>query len=460
MTDFKDAGTPAATRVVCADSLGAGLLEATARAVAGHDCRDMNRVPILGQRPTVREDVRQDALAYDAAEEALPVGLAARLDADAVASWITAQYPADAYPGVLLGSGHGAVTHLAAALGAPWLPDGFTVTVPWPGGAVGDWETAMDWGSVVADSIVAANPDVSVRQVHDPVQRGSLCGTTITLHVRWRRLPAAYRSFLRSRLEPGAHALMVRDVRTWPVLELAPGHSFQLGSPVSGWEPDDYTLDNPALRRTLAALDEVRWAAPYPDVPRAVAEVAGDPDFATDLRRCATTPSRIRYARPWALSAFVAGLYRRWLAAERGGGEHCVISSGTLLDPWLTLTAGLVPYWLESSARPSVEAAEWWLAGSAGFDTVTVLPQPPGSRSEAYAPGAQWRSLAAFARLRPHVDSLAMSHYPLVPLPAAHASAVLSTASPLGAVPPPRLTAGEVLAALSSTGAALGLLVS
>ncbi|MFI7601699.1 hypothetical protein [Actinoplanes sp. NPDC049681] len=460
MTDFKDLDVPGATRVVCADSLGAGLLAATARAVAGQDCRSLSRVPTLGQRPTAREQVRLEALAYDAAEGALPVGLAARLDADAVASWITAHYPADAYPAVLLGSPHGAACHLAAALGAPWLPDGFTVTVPWPGGAVGDWESAMEWGAIIADSIVAANPDVSVRQVHDPVQRGSLCGATVTLHVRWRRLPAAYRGFLRSRLEPGAAALMIRDVRTWPVLELAPGHSFQLGSPVSGWEPDDYTPDNPAFRRTLAALDEVLWASPYQDVRQGTAEVAGDPDFGADLRRCATTPFRIRYARPSALSAFVAGLYRRWLAAERGGGDHCLVSSGTLVDPWLTLTAGLVPYWLESATRQSVEAAEWWLAGSAGFDTVTVLPQAPGSRSEAYAPAAQWRSVAAFARLRPHTDPLALSHYPLFPLPAAHASTVLATAAPLGAVPPPRLTADEVVAALGSGGAALGLLVS
>ncbi|PRY32344.1 hypothetical protein [Pseudosporangium ferrugineum] len=460
MTDFKDAGAPAATRVVCADSLGAAMLRATARAVRGRDCRGLDRVPMLGQRSMVREELRLEALAYDAVEEALPVALAARLDADAVASWIAGHYPAEAYPAVVLGSPHGGAAHLCAALGAPWLPDGFTVTVPWPGGSVGDWEGAMDWGSIIADAIVAANPDVTVRQVHDPVQRGSLCGTTVTLHVRWRRLPAAYRGFLHTRLEPGAAALVVRDVRTWPVLDLAPGHSFQLGSPVSGWTAEDYSLDNPAFRRTLAGLEETRWAAPYPDVPQGPAELSGEADFGADLRRCATAPVRIRYARPPALSTFVAGLYRRWLADERGGGEHCVIGCGALLDPWLTLAAGLVPYWLEAATRQSVDATEWWLAGSEGFDTITVLPQPPGSRSEAYAPAGQWRSVASFARLRPHLDSMTFSHYPQFPLPTAQASAVLATATPVGAVPPPKLTADEVLTSLRTTGAALGLLVS
>ena len=460
MTDFKGVRAPSATRVICPDSLGLTLLEAAARAVRGQDCRGLDRVPTLGQRPSDREGIRLEALGYDAAEEALPIGLVARLDADAVASWVVEHYPAGDYPAAVLGSAHGAAVHLAAALGAPWLPSGFTVTVPWPGGTAGDWESAMDWGGVVADAVVAANPEVSVRQVHDPVQRGPLCGTTITLHIRWRALPPAYRSFLARRMAAGATTLMVRDIRTWPVLDLAPGHSFQLGSPVSGWSPDDYTLDNPLFRRTLSGLDEGSWVTPYLDAPRRCADQAGESGFDHDLRRCASPVHRVLYARPQALSVFVAEVYRRRLAAS-GGGRHCAVTSGTLVDPGLVLAAGLVPYWCESASRQAADAAEWWLAGSAAFDAVTVVPQPPGLRCEAHAGAEQWRSVAGFARDHAAVDPVALSRYPLLPLPASHATSALAadTAGP-DVAEPLRLTTGEVLDDLHDTGPTLGLLVS
>ncbi|UQU61918.1 hypothetical protein COUCH_23055 [Couchioplanes caeruleus] len=463
MTDFRDAGAPAATRVVCPDSLGLVLLTAAARAVRGRDCRGLDRVPTLGQRWSARDGLTPRTLVHDAAG-ALPVALVARLDADAVASWIEAHYPEATYPAVVLGSPHGAAVHLAAALGAPWLPSGFTVTVPWPGGSPGDWEGAMDWGGVVADAIVAANPDVTVRQVHDPLLRGPLrgplCGTTITLHLRWRTLPPAYRSFLACRLRPGGAALMVRDIRTWPTLDLAPGHSFQLGSPASGWSPDGYTMANPLFRRALAGLDEGSWSTPYLVAPRRCADQGGEVGFDHDLRRHAAPVHRLLYARSPALSVFVAELYRRSLG-ERGGGRDCAVTSGTLVDPGRVLAAGLVPYWCESASRQAADAAEWWLAGAAGFEGVTVVPQPPGLRCEAHADARQWRSVAAFARERPVVDPVALARYPLFPLPTSHAtSALAGDTAGADVAGPLRLTAGEVLAALHDTGPALGPLVS
>ncbi|MGA5302541.1 hypothetical protein ACPCHT_21620 [Nucisporomicrobium flavum] len=458
--DFRDVGSPAATRVVCPDSLGLTLLAAAARAVRGRDCRGLDRVPTLGQRRSVDDGPRPETLGYDATGVALPVAQVARLDADAVASWMVEHYPADTCPAVVLGSAHGAAVHLAAALGAPWLPSGFTVTVPWPGGSPGDWEGAMDWGGVVADAIVAANPEVTVRQVHDPLLRGPLCGTTISLQVRWRALPPAYRSFLASRLGPGGTALMVRDIRTWPTLDLAPGHSFQLGSPVSGWSPDDYTMENPLFRRALAGLDEGSWSTPYLDAPRRCADQGGEVGFEHDLRRHAAPVHRVLYARSPALSIFVAELYRRSLA-ERGGGGDCAVTSGTLVDPGRVLAAGLVPYWCESASRQAADAAEWWLAGTAAFEGVTVVPQPPGLRCEAHAGARQWRSVAAFAGERPVVDPVALGRYPLFPLPTSHATSALAGETTGADVAGPlRLTAGEVLAALRDTGPALGLLVS
>ena len=98
-------------------------------------------------------DVRNDASVPGELREAVPLEHVDRIDAGDVAAWMTGRYPAGPYPAVVLGSAHGGAAHLAAALGAPWLPTSFTVTVPWPGGSVGDWTGGMEWGAKLADLI-------------------------------------------------------------------------------------------------------------------------------------------------------------------------------------------------------------------------------------------------------------------------------------------------------------------
>jgi hypothetical protein len=464
VTDRDEVAAPvrvaAVENVFSRDDIGRVLLDAAARAVRQRGCGDLHHVPVLGRHGGVPEVPRRLALAAEAHADALSAEDAETLSTDAVAMWIVGQYPPASVPAVLLGSPHGAAVHLAAALGVPWLPSGFTVTVRWPGGSVGDWGAALDAGAVVSRRLVAANPGVSVRQVHDPVRRGSLCGSTLTLHVQWRSVPGPYLEFLR-RLEPGGSALVLRDTRIWPALDLGGGHTFQIGSPVTGWDPDDYTADNPSFGRLLRGLGADVWADPLPNLPRRYAETAGDPELECGLRHgiadrpCST--HRVLYPDPAALSACVADVYREWLRDE-GAGDRCVVEVDRLLDPWQVLTAGLVPYWCESASRRAVSDAEMWLAGSSPFDVVDVLPAPPGSACDAHALLGQWRAAASFARERGAVDVYALRRYPLLPLPTSHATHALPTPRRLRPAEPVR-SATEVLAALRRAGEALGLLV-
>jgi hypothetical protein len=459
------AGVPASGPdvVFCRDSPGRSLLDVAARAVARLGCDDLDRAPVSGRRAGVPEESRRAAVARDARNEAVPADVAARIDAEAVAAWITRQYPASAYPAVVLGSPHGAAVHLAAALGAPWLPTGFTVTVPWPEGSAGDWPGALQRGAVIAGRLLSANPTVTVRQVHDPVQRGALCGSTLTLHIQWRRLPSAYRSFVQDRLPPGGASVLLRDVRVWPARDLGPGYSFQVGSPASGWKPTDYTADHPPFRRLLQSIGSGRWIDPHPGILPRYAETGGDPRLEPQLRQLAAATDhrthRVLYAEPETLSACVADLYRDWYRAQGSGGDRCVVETGRLLDPWGTVAAGAVPYWCESASRRAAAAAEQWLAGSPGFDAVTVLPQPPGTRCDAHADPAQWLAMAAFARRRSHVDSQAMARYPLLPLPTSHAAQVLKAQLPPLKSRPATMPMNEAIRSLANNGLRFGMMV-
>jgi hypothetical protein len=449
--------------VFCPDSLDRALLEVAARAAARRGCGDLDHAPVSGRRVASPEASRREAVTRDARNEALPADVAGHVDAEAVAAWITGRYPASEYPAVVLGSPHGAAVHLAAALGAPWLPISFTITVAWHEGSVGDWHAAMERGAVIAGRLLSANPAVTVRQVYDPVQRGALCGSALTLHVRWRRLPSAYRSFLRHRLRPSGASVLLRDVRVWPVREFGPGYSFQVGSPASGWTPSDYTADRPAFGRLLWSIGSEGWAGPQAGTHRRYAETAGDPRLEPQLRELAMETGhrthRVLYPEPETLSACVADLYRDWYRAQGWGGDRCVVETGRLLDPWRVVAAGAVPYWCESASRQAADAAEQWLAGSTGFDCVTVLPQPPGTRCDAHADRAQWRAMAAFARRRSHVDPQAMARYPLLPLPTSHAAQVLNARiPPLKCVPGP-MPMDMAIAELGHSGPRFGMMV-
>ncbi|WP_422774754.1 hypothetical protein ACN28C_21500 [Plantactinospora sp. WMMC1484] len=456
-------GLPGPDRVVSPESPGRVLLAVASRAVRGLDCADLGYHPLLSRFRGAPEAVRRSALARAAIRAALPAEQAGAVDAEQVARWMVEHYPPRRYPGLVLGSPHGAAVHLATAMGVPWLPAGFDVAVQWPGGGVDRPVDALGHGRRIADRLLRANPGVRVRQVHDPAGRGVLAGSTISLVVRWHRLPGAYREFLGSRLAPGAPVLLLRDVRTWPVLDSGDGHGFQLGTPGSGLEPADFRPGSELLGQVLhgAGGDGASWDAP--DGGRAeYAEQGVEPGFEASLldgvRAVGSPLHRVLFPGPDALSAAAADVYRGWLRAAGKSGDRCVVECGRLIDPWQVVRAGLVPYWCENATERSVTGAEWWLAGSTPFSSLDVLPEPPGVRSPALAGLPQWLAVASFGRRRRAVDRVAARGYPVASVATRHATEVLR-GQPYDLPPPPPLRVGDALAGLRASGTPQGLLV-
>ncbi|HEX2771748.1 MAG TPA: hypothetical protein VHN18_04870 [Micromonosporaceae bacterium] len=451
-------------RVVSPDSPARVLLAAAARALRGEDCSDLGYQPILSRFRGAPEPVRRAAVARAAARAALDPAEAAAADADLIARWVVDHYPPRSYPGVVLGSPHGAAVHLAVALGVPWLPTGFEISVHWPDGSADDPTGALDHGAGVASALLAANPAVGVRQVHDPAGRGVLAGSTIALVVRWHRLPAPYRHFLGTWVTPGAPVYLLRDARTWPVLDSGNGHSFQVGGPASGMEPTDFEPDSDPLGRVLRGVggDRARWQPPGADCPQGHAEHAVEPGFETALREWANQAGsplhRVLFPRPDALSAATADVYREWLRSAGKTGNRCVVECGRLIDPWQVVRAGLVPYWCENATQRNVAGAELWLAGSAAFSSVDVLPEPPGLQTPGLAGLPQWLAVASFGRRRGAVDRVAARGYPVTPVPTRHATEVLQD-HPYDLPAPPPLRPVEALAGLRECGTSQGLLV-
>ncbi|MEU7875370.1 hypothetical protein [Dactylosporangium sp. NPDC049140] len=378
------------------------------------------------------------------------------VDAGAVARWLTGQLPAGQYHGLVIGSPHGAALHLAAALGVPWLPAGFELSTPdvavreqGIGSTAADNTAAAEAGELGARAILAANPDVAVRQVYDPVWRGWSASAAAYSVVRWQRLPAAYRDWIAERLRPGAPIIVTRDVGRWATVAGPAGYAFQLGSRASGLLPDDYHD-----RRDAAVLGERPADS---DGERSV-----DRGLVEDLRRFAAAhghPVRqVLYRHPDVLSGAVADLYREWLRSGNRTGNRLVVECGRLFDPWHVVRAGLVPYWCEHPLRSAVRAVSWWLAGSEPFTAVDVLPEPPGVTLPTTAPLAEWEAVAAFATRHSLLDPRCVRAYPAGAVPAHHATQVLRSQPPdLPYLP--HLEAGSALAGLAGRGQTDGLLI-
>jgi hypothetical protein len=450
--------------VVAADSLGRALLGASAAAIT---YPGGPTPPRYGGTAAMTPD--------ETARRAVALADAVLVDAEAVAAWIVAHYPAPgdgsahtsdaSFPAVVIGSPHGAAAHLAATLGGPWLPAGFEFAVRWPGGAVADPVEALNHGLAVTRRVLAANPDLAVRQVHDPVLRGRAAGTTVTLVARWRRLPRAYREFLAGRLRPGAPVLLVSDARSWPAFDLGDRASFQLGSPIAGLEPEDYLAAGPDLRQALrlAGGDPDRWCPLMFAPMEEFAEHGPEQGFEADLRALAAASGRpahtVLYPRPSALSAAVAEAIRAWLADEGKLDDRLAVECGRLLDPAQTLRSGLVPYWCESALRAEVSDAEWWLAGSRPFRSIDVLVEPPGRPSSVIAPAPQWSAIARFGGARGAVDRAGLRDYPYGALSTRHASLVLG--GHFDDLPQPApLDPDAAVKSLTIAGRPLGLLVA
>ncbi|MFV2103199.1 hypothetical protein [Micromonospora sp. LOL_024] len=454
----------AGDRVVAPGSTARILLAATARALRGVDCADLGQAGPVSRFAGTPDPVRRAAAIRTAGRIALTAGQTAEVDAARVAQWFVDQYPRRRYPGVLLGSPHGGAAHLAVALGMPWLPAGFEMTAHWPQGAVDRPRAAMDHGAAMAGRILAGNPDLHLRQVHCPASRGAMAGATVALAGRWRTMPAAYRRFLTERLAPGTPVLVLEDTRTWPVLDAADGHSFQVGSPASGLDPVDFHPDSHVLRQVLrsAGGDSAHWVPPEISASPGAAEQGVESAFERGVRQWAARRGhplhRILFPTPEVLSAATADLYRRWLRAAGKTGDRLVVECGRLLDPWQVIRAGLVPYWCENSARRSVEQVEWWLAGSESFSSVDVLPEPPGVRSPALAGLPQWLAVAGFGRRRRALDRTSARGYPVTSVPTRRATEVLR-AQPYDLPSPAPLAVADALAALREDGTRHGLLI-
>jgi len=339
------------------------------------------RVPLVYASGLLPVPLRRRAYALASGREGVEPERLGAIDMDEVAAWVSAKYAAHRAPAVLLGSSNGALTHLAAACGIPWLPQTLLLPVRRPAVDPHDFRGAADFGVRHAPRLLKSNPGVQLHHMHDPNQDALSSSQMAYFRVKWRRLPDAYQRFLQDRLAPGAPIVVVGDNSTWPVTRYGERHVFQLGAQ-GGMTPEEY----------LEAPD-----APSPDDNVAEAEWGFADELLSSVHDWAVHHGHpiieIRYDRPQDPSAAVADTVRVWLRRRGEVAERLLVSSFIVHDPWRTIATASVPFWTFFPVRSAALDLADYLDRSA-FDDIDIMLFSHGVVSRGLADARTWQRLA------------------------------------------------------------------
>lgn len=360
--------------------------------------------PIVGASDLLPRRLRTELFAIAGAREGVRPGEVGTVDGAAIAGWLAGLPPRRRYPAVAVGSSSGALVHLYAALGVPWLPQ--TVLVPVRRERPGDPDDApesLKVGTPLGERVLAANPDMQLHHMHDPDQDRLMVSRMMYFRLKWRRLPAAYRDFLAGALEPGGTIIVPQCRQDWATTRIGERHVFQHGA-VGGATEEEFLQGSPRVGELLARLgsDGRRWPSPPADGRSPEAEWGFAQDLDDDISEFARERGlnvvRLAFDEPAHPSPAVADLYRDWNRRRGVTGDRLLAESFILLEPYWCLRLGMVPFWLTFNMEPSAAWLERYLDERPAFDEIRLTLFAHGADSVGLPPIGRWRDLATRAR--------------------------------------------------------------
>ncbi|WP_414548975.1 hypothetical protein [Anabaena sp. CCY 0017] len=401
---------------------GTAMLRATAAYLRGDD------FPGMGTLPTALEPIatalnklprQAKELIYTvgSAGESIPPGRLGDVSSEVVSEWMTSEYPQNEYQAVAIGSASGALVHLCAALGMPWLPQTFLIPVLYPELHPDEPKKAMEWGRQQAQPLLDANPDLQLHHMYDPSQdRLTLRGMTY-FRVKYLRLSSAYKRFLEKNLPRGGTIFIVECERTWRTTRIGDRHLFQFGA-LGGATPEEYFDNSERVAHYLEKYQSHRrhWDAPLPDGISPEAEWGFEASLRQDVENFARDRGyhirRIIFQEPEHLSPFVAEFYRWWYKQRGIIANRLLVESFILLEPMWTLRTGSVPFWMKFNMEPSLDWIKNYLSQADIYDEIFMILFSHGVESVGLPTITQWREVFKYARRRGEFIGMVEEDFP------------------------------------------------
>ncbi|MBW4461913.1 MAG: hypothetical protein KME47_16980 [Nodosilinea sp. WJT8-NPBG4] len=323
-------------------------------------------------------------------------GALEQVRSETLAQWAVNQYPQRQYPAMMVGSSNGAISHLCAALGIPWLPQTLLVCTRHSGDK-DDPKQVMTWAEDRVQRLLAANSDLAAYQMHDPNQDRLKVGRVAYFRLKRRRLGAAYRQFLQQNLMPGGTLFLVECNYSWPATQVSDRHFFQVGGK-GGIHRAEYVEGSPRVAEFLQqqGSEHSHWHSPPSDGDWPEAEWGFEPALREDVMDFAEEHGlkvqRIVFDDPQSLSPLVADLHRWWYDQLGVPSDRLLAESFVYLHPWLCLRLGLVPYWTVFNDKTSLGLLKDYLQTTEPYNDIYLTLFSNGINSLGIAPIEQWRS--------------------------------------------------------------------
>lgn len=397
------------------------MMQALARFLHGQDFTGLGQSRFLQmvvrQADWVPRRLRERAFAVLGAQEAVRPQAIESVSTNTVAEWATALFPDRRYPAVAIGSANGALLHLHAALGIPWLPQTFLALVDQRHVHPDDPAAAMEAETHTAGRFLAANPDAQLHHLHDPSQDRLMLGLIAYYRFKYRRLPAAYAAFIENSLAPGGTIYLIECKRRWPTTRLGDRYVFQFGA-VGGPTVEEYFGGGERVEAYLRryASPMRHWHPPAPDTDSPEAEWGFEPMLRADVedfaRRRGYRVVRIVFEDPEDPSALIADLYRDWYRSRGLPADRLVIESFVLLEPYWALRTGSAPYWMSFNMQPSLDRVRRYLDSGDPYEEIFLMLFAHGVNSVGLPPVDAWRDLLVRARVRGDFLGLDPDTYP------------------------------------------------
>ena len=386
-----------------------GMLRALAACLHGKEFANLGLTaalkPVAIGTNLLPTAIRQEVYKLGGYFEAVAPEKLERVKDEDIARWVVDQFPARRYPAVLIGASNGALTHLAAALDAPWLPQTFLIPVRQRGIEVDEPKQALEFGREPGRRLLEANPDLQLHHMHDANQDRLMTHYMTYFRIKRRRLGEAYARFLAERLQPGGIIILVECNHSWPTTRVGPRHVFQHGG-AGGISAEEYLEGGPRVARWFAqrGLKRQRWESPAPDGESPEAEWGFEETLGADVVRFATAHGhrvvRITFDEPEDPSPLVADLYRWWYRARDMPANRLLVDCFILMDPRYTLRLGAVPFWMKFNTEVSARALERYLDEAEPYDEIHLMLFAHGVHSIGLTPIERWRALLRHARQR------------------------------------------------------------
>ena len=309
------------------------------------------------------------------------VDKAGELDVRDLAQWCVDQYPDDGQlcDAIVIGAPNGAVAHLAALLGAPFLTTSFGLVFRHETIDPEDVLSYRESAQKLAGTILASNDsfDFEIICHYDPIHDRSMVKFVDFLRIKLHELPDVYQDFIRERLAPDGKLILIDCAYTWPQYALSDRVFLQVGG-LGAIAPEAFLAAWP-IESPIEVRRESEWGCPEAFAD-AVTAHASDQEIGL---------VEISFDHPTGYSQLA---YDAYLACPNVRPHTLLIDCFNHQNPRTNLETGIPSLWLPFNTQEGLSWVKEVLTETQ-LDTIHFTMLPSFAQSPDTAPLDAWIDL-------------------------------------------------------------------